>query len=176
MTPAQLATLKDWVINDTTANAFRNAGDAVGLKLYLNENSTKVVWRSQTSTDVIRDAILWANMTPAAAPDSSALWTNRALYAQSKQIALQTIIQGRDYISSNDEGTRAGLQDCLTSLPTKNDGTNQNAGWTATQATMQRFATRAEAVFATGTGTSGSPADLVFEGAVSDPDAAVLVN
>jgi hypothetical protein len=62
---------------------------------------------------------------------------------------------------------RNAFQDALTALPSKADGTNQAAGWAAVQTAMQRNATVAEKVLATGTGTAASPADIGWEGAVS---------
>lgn len=176
LTTAQLATLKAAIIADPTAEAIRVLGDSYSLGAWCNSASTTVVWRTSTSGDVIRNAILWANMTPALAPDGTTLWTNRALYAQAKQISLQTMVQGQSQIGTGVAGIRAGLQDCLTALPTKLDGTNQGAGWATVQAIMQRFATRAEALFSTGVGTAVSPGDLVFDGAVSQADTTILVN
>lgn len=176
MTPQQLASLKTAVLAHPTASGYRTAGDAYSLAQWLNADSTKIVWRTTTNGDVIRNAIIWANMTPAAAPDGTQLWLNRAIYAQSKQISLQTMVQGQSQIASGVAGIRAGLQDCLTVLPTKADGTNQAAGWVPVQAAMQRPATNAEAVFATGTGTSASPADLVWEGMADASIANWLIN
>lgn len=175
MTPQQLATLKAAIIADPTAGPMRLAGDTFSLNAWLAADSTSVVWRTHTSGDAIRNAIVWANMTPAMAPDVTALWTNRALYAQAKQISLQTMVQGRDIVNTGVAGIRAGLNDCLTALPTKNDGTNQPAGWAAVQTAMQRFANNCEKVFAPG-GTSAVPVDLVFEGAVTQAELNSLVN
>lgn len=172
----QLNAIKTAVIADPVADGYRVAGDAYSLKAWLNSASSKVVWRSTTSGNAVRNAILWANMTPAASPDGTALYTNRSLYAQAKQISLQTIVQGQQQIASGVAGIRAGLQDSLTALPTKVDGSNQAAGWVAVQSVMQRPATNTEAVFAVGAGTAQSPADLVFEGQADESDANWLIN
>lgn len=176
LTLAQLATLKAAIIADPTANAIRVLGDSFSLGLWCNGASATVVWRTSTSGDAIRNAIVWANLTPAMAPDATTLWTNRALSAQTKQISLQSMVQGQSQIGTGVAGIRAGFQDCLTALPTKADGTNQGAGWLAVQAVMQRPATRAEALFSTGTGTAASPGDLVFEGTISQTELNQLVS
>lgn len=172
----QLNAIKTAVVADPVADGYRVAGDAYSLRAWLNSASSKVVWRSTTSGDAVRNAIIWANMTPAAVPDGTQLYANRALYAQAKQISLQTLVQGQQQIASGVSGIRSGLMDSLTALPTKADGSNQAAGWVAVQSAMQRPATNIESVFAVGTGTAQSPADLVFEGAADDSVANWLIN
>lgn len=176
LSPEQLATLKAAIIADPTAGPIRLAGDTTSLLSWCLGESATTVWRPITSGDVLRNAVVWANMTPAAAADSTQLWMNRALAAQSKQISLQTLLQNVAQVASGVPGIRAGLNDCLTVLPTKSDGTNQAAGWIAVQTAMQRLANRVEALFAVGVGTPASPSDLVFEGGVSQVELNKLVN
>lgn len=122
------------------------------------------VWRSTTPVDEIADAVIWANMTPAAAPDGTQLWANRSLQCQGKQFNLQNLLIGKSAVASAKANIRAAFQDCLTALPSKSDGTNQAAGWTAVQAAMQRPATVAEKVLAK---NQNNPADLGWEGQVN---------
>lgn len=171
----QFDALKAAVIADPTASAFRLAGDTFSLRLWCNADSANVVWRTFTAGDAIRNAILWANMTPADAADASATYTNRALYAQAKQISLQTMLQGVSQVNTGVVGIRNGLQDCLTQLPTGAAGATIAAGWTAVRATMQRFATRCESLFTVGQGTAATPVGLVYEGAVSQDEANRLI-
>ena len=63
---------------------------------------------------------------------------------------------------------RNGLQDALTAIPSGVSGASQGAGWLNVKTVMQRFATVAEALYATGTGTALTPGSLVFEGSISD--------
>ena len=65
---------------------------------------------------------------------------------------------------------RNAFQDCLTNVPSTAAGTNQAAGWVAVQAAMQRLANRAEKLYATGTGTTASPATMVVEGTITADD------
>jgi hypothetical protein len=168
LTTAQLSTIKAAILaeTDTGLVAARTVGNIGQIATFYNADSTTVVWRTYTNGDVIRDAIVWANMTPNQAPDGTALWTNKALYSQAKQISLQSMVQGVSQIASGVAGIRAGLQDCLTALPNGNTGQNIAAGWTAVQAAMQRNATKAEAVFIN-TAVGTAPWSLVWEGQLS---------
>ena len=139
----------------------------------LNLPSTFVVWRSTTEADLIADAIVWANLTPADTADGTALFTNRALVCQAKQINLQIMLQGRQSIPSGKLNFRQGLQDALLNVPAGAGGTLLDAGWLGNgkvKAAISRFATVAEKVFATGTGTAPTPGNLVFDGSVSIND------
>lgn len=172
LTPLQLAALRTHILASTDpAVVAALGGGAVGrndtelARLY-NLPSASVVWRSTMPGDELRNIVTWANMTPAATPDGTAIYTNRALYAQAKQISLQTLVQGQTMIRCGVAGIRAGLQDSLTNLPTAADGSNIAAGWQTLRTAMQRFATVAEQIYISGLGTSGTPVDLVVEGAV----------
>ena len=169
MTPAQLQTLKAAVLASVdpavqAAGASRNDTELARL---LNLPSTFYVWRSTVPADEVADAILWDRLTPADAPDGSAIQTNRLLLCQSKQINLQVLLQGRDSIGTGRANLRAGLSDALQNVPSGIGGATQDAGWAGAsrvKATITRLATVAERVFATGTGTTGIPGNLVFEG------------
>ena len=139
----------------------------------LNLPSTFVVWRSTTDADLIADAIVWANLTPADTADGTAVFTNRARVCQAKQINLQIMLQGRQLIPSGKLNFRQGLQDALLNVPAGVGGTLLDAGWLGNgkvKASISRFATVAEKIFATGTGTAPTPGNLVFDGLVSIND------
>jgi len=170
LTPAQLSPIKTVIVADPVLNALSTSGnDSSIIADALNGPAVPDFWVWQTSTPVntIFDAINWANMTPADAPDGTTAFTNRALACQGKQFNLQTMLSGREQISSNKPSIRAGLQDALTGLPSGAGGALRAGGWAAVQLSMQRKATRAEkALIASGTGTQASPAILGFEGAI----------
>lgn len=170
MTPSQLATLKAGILADPTTAGYIGAGTPGYCVAYLNGDSTFVVWQARTSVEKIMDAIVWANLTPSDAPDGTALWTNRNLQCQSKQLNLQTILQGRTLIDGRNANVRAGLQDALTGLPAGAGGATIAAGWVNVKPVLQRFATRAEVLFSSGTGTSAAPGALTWEGWVSNND------
>lgn len=172
MTDQELILLKTALLADTDPEVISavSGGNATRLAELYNLPSSVVVWKTSVPVSDIFDAVVWANMTPAAAPDGTALWTNRNLQCQSKQLALQTILMGRESINGTKANLRTGLQDALTALPSKADGTSQAAGWVAVAAVLKRFANKTEAIFSTGTGTTATPGTLVWEGLVNYND------
>jgi hypothetical protein len=191
MTPAQLTSLKNdiaanantvaWQGTPTAISALPNSADAnFAIAAWYNQNAAPdfTVWNSATPIDAIQDATLYANMTPAQAiPDTPqlavTLWTAKALAAQGKQFNLQNLMLGKTTINAAKPGVRNAFQDCLTALPTKNDGTNQAAGWTAVQTAMQRLARNVEKLFS----TAAAPSNLaVFEGTISGDDVELARN
>lgn len=177
LTTAQKQTLKAAILAETNTAfvALRNANDEQGMADFYNAQSTFVVWQTSVAIDTITDAIDWARMTPAQAipatgTDAILQWQARALMCQGKQFNLQNLLIGKQSIAASRANIRAALQDCLTALPSTAAGTNQSAGWTAVQASMQRTCTVGERLFATGTGTTATPGSLVVEGTVSAQD------
>lgn len=164
MTPDQYHTLNVAAMADQGAADFIATGEDQSLADWLNTPDAFVVWKSSVPVADVFDAVLWANMTPAIAPDDTQLWTNRNLQCQSKQLQLQTFLIGRETLNPSKSNIRAGMQDALTNLPSKADGTNQNAGWTAVLALFKRTTTRAEMILASGTGTDATPGLLGWEG------------
>lgn len=174
LTPAQLITLKAAIAAETdpTFVANRTAGATGAMAAFYNTDSAVTVWRSFTTVDTLFNAIAWANLTPVDAADSTQLWMNRALAAQSKQFNLQTLLAGRTTLNTGFVNIRNGLQDALTNLPTGAAGAIIAAGWVnGVRLAVQRLAKRGEALFAAGgAGTPATPHDLVFEGTVSNND------
>lgn len=169
MTPEQLVILKSAITNavDQTLIDARNAGNNTDIAAWFNVASEAIVWRSSTSVSEVQDAVVWANMTPADVPDGTTAWTNRALACQGKQFNLQNLIVGRDRINSGKANIRAGLQDALTNIPSGVGGASQSAGWVTIRDAMKRAATKGEALYATGTLTSATPGNLVWEGTIT---------
>jgi hypothetical protein len=162
LSPAQLAILKTDMFAEPSLASARAAGATGEIHAYYSAPSAAyVVWEPRTPANNVYDKIVWANLTPVDAPDGTATYTNRALLCQSKQINLQVILQGKETIDATKSSVRAGLQDALTNLPSGVAGANQGAGWTNGNLTMQRLATNFEKLFATGTGTTASPAIML---------------
>lgn len=176
LTPSQIATLRAVVLAEPTLDAARQNGDDYAIAAWCNSDASPAykVWNTATATAIIYDAISWGNMTPGDAPDATVTYTNRALAAQAKQINLQTLLQGRESISTGKSSIRTGLQDALTDLPTGTAGALRSGGWSAVKSAIQRNATNAEKVLATGSGTPSSPSDLSFEGKVTPDEASLL--
>jgi hypothetical protein len=173
LTPEQRLILKAAIAADEVLNALplTNAAADVIVAAY---NSAAVpdyyVWKPETGAQEIFNAIDWAKMTPAGAVGTDVAWSNRSLACQGKQFNLQTILTGRLFINSDKANIRAGIQDALTALPSKADGTTQGAGWAAVEAIMKRLATRAEKLFATGNGQVGTPSLMAFAGSITQDD------
>ena len=168
MTPAHQAILKAAVLADPTMSAAWAVGNEPVVVEALNQvDAAYFVWRNNTPTQDIYDAVAWTSMTPVDAPDGTTVWTNRALACQGKQFNLQTLLQGRESINSNKANIRAGLQDSLTGLPSGAGGTIVGAGWTAVKTAMTRNATLAEKLCATGSGTAATPSTLGHDGNIS---------
>ena len=171
MTPAQNAIIKAYIESIPELNNAPVDGDGLGIiRDALNATSSPLfyVWRSSTQAADIGNAIVWSALTPVDTPDGTALYTNRALLCQAKQINIQTLIQGRDSIASNKPNIRSGLQDALSAIPSGAGGAVIGAGWVAVKTSMTRKATVLERLLATGTGTTATPADLDFEGSIDN--------
>lgn len=181
MTPAQLTSLKAAVLasQDAAIQSAATTRNDTELSRLLNLPSSFSVWRSTTPADEVADAILWDRLTPVDTPDGTAIQTNRLLLCQAKQMNLQVLLQGRDSIGTGRSNLRAGLSDALLNVPSGVGGATQDAGWIGAgrvKATITRFATVAERVFASGTGTAGSPGVLGWEGSVGIADIGEMWN
>lgn len=161
LTPAQKLTLKNWVIannNGVFEQSAVNLLNAVAAPAFR-------VWNRLVPAGDVLNNLVYANYTPNDTPAQATeilgqTWENRAMSIQIKQIALQLLLQGRDTFDASRANLRAGLEDATTSLPSGNAGANRNGGWTAIQPILSRNATVAEKLFASGTGSVASPADL----------------
>lgn len=173
MTPNELITFKAAIFAETDPDfvALRDTNETGLMAEWYNQMTSFICWRSTTPTSDIANAISWASLTPNDVPDSTVSYTNRALQAQAKQINLQILIQGREFVSTGLNTIRSGLQDALTGLFTGTGGVSVGAGWTNVKTSIQRSITRGERVFSTGTGTAAQPGNLgTFEGDVSNDD------
>lgn len=176
LTTEQLQTLKAGILADPTTSGYIAAGTPGYCVDYLNADSAFVVWSGSVNVQKIMDSIVWANLTPVDSPDGTALWTNRNLQCQSKQLNLQTILQGRTTLDGRNTNVRAGLQDALTGLPSGASGASISAGWANVKLVLERFATRAEVLFSSGVGTSTTPGALSWEGKITLTDVTIAMN
>lgn len=169
---AQLATLKAAILANQPVLDQYNLGNINQVSGYYNTiDHAYYVWRTWTNADDIFNAINWAALTPTDAPDSTQQWLNRAMACQGKQFNIQTMLGGRYQVYSAKSSIRQGLNDSLTNVPSGVAGATVNAGWGSVKSAMSRNATNGEKLFATGgAGTSGTPADLGYDGNVSDND------
>jgi len=151
---------------------------------YLNAATTFKVWRTTTPVADIQDQVVWANFTPSnptAAPDvlSANNTLNWLLACQGKQFNLQNLLSAGNSggIATGKPNIRAGLQDACSQIPSGTAGVSRTGGWAGgIQLIIQRAATKAEQLLATGTGTQANPGDLVFDGIINGSDLYIILN
>jgi len=175
LTPAQITTLTPIVLAQPELVAAANAGDNGAIAGWLNANEAAFyAWKTNLATQDIFDAITWSNFTPQDTPDGTQIWANRSLACQGKQFNIQTILTGREAINPTKQKVRDGIQDALTAIPSGASGASKAGGWPNVVAVMYRLTTRAEKHLATGTGTTATPAVMVFEGFVTPQEASLM--
>ncbi len=174
LTTAQQVVLKADVQADPVLSLLTPSADnafAIADAYKVLVNPAWYVYRTNVAKDEVQNFIVWANMTPGQAIPTSGdaihVWNAKALQTATKQMNLQNLLLTDKPINFALQNVRSGFQDALTGLPTKNDGTVQQAGWAALQLVISRAANRLEKLLATGTGTQASPATMGYEGTVS---------
>lgn len=169
LTIQQLQTLAAAIAAETNPGFVydRGMGNLGSMADFFNTDSTNIVWKSFTSVEDIFNNVTWQNLTPTDAPDTSQLWMNRALMCQGKQFNLQTMLLGRQSLRTDKTAIRAGLQDCLTNVPSGAGGAVVGGGWPNVKLIIQRAARKGESLYLSGTGTSAAPVNLVIEGTIT---------
>lgn len=162
----KIAQLKALALADPVASTYFDGLHDQELADWFNQATSYVVWKSSTPASDVFDSIAWASLTPNDAPDGTAAYTNRALACQGKQFNIQLLTMGREQIASNKANVRNGIKDALQNVPAGAGGAMLDAGWAAVKTVMTRTVTRAEQLWATGTGTFASPGALTFEGLI----------
>lgn len=132
MTDEQLQTIKAAVLasQDAAITAAASARNDTELARLLNLPASPAVnlWRTDARVSDISDAINWAQYTPIDAVDSTAVYTNRQLSIQTKQMNLQMMLQGRESLDANKINIRAGLRDAVVAVPAGANGTAVSPG------------------------------------------------
>lgn len=187
LTPQQKATLKAAILaagGDITAAYNAGASGQVADLCNAPTNPVVRVWRTDTPSGDILDAIDWTRYTPNTVPSGAdtpavaALFLNRAMLIQTKQMNLQTMTR-REAIDCSKAGARNGLSDAVVNIPAGNNGALVSAGgsnpdqWGNVAAVCQRTATFAEAALkaAQDATTNGQTASrMVFEGQITTAD------
>lgn len=184
LTTAQLQALKTAINGNPTWAAYPMGSDGYfALAQVLNATATPAfaVWRTDAPVANIIDAITWANYTPNDAvggSDTDPLLSRKIgwlLTAQTKQMNLQLMLQGRDSLNCSKATLRAGLRDAVILVPTGAGGANTSPGGASGVNVLNactRSATEAEKILAgpaeqTGTVTANV---LGFEGALTAQD------
>jgi hypothetical protein len=154
MTPEQLNDLRTDVLGNPDTLALYNAGDRAGLADVYNAPASPDywVWRNQVAREEVEedDAFNWTVVDNLSTGSKYRIW--------------EWMFGSKGYINPSKANIRAGIAACWVG----------NAQLLAVQAMVlakcKRAATRAEKLFATGTGSTGSPAVMGFEGALSIDD------
>lgn len=151
LTSAQLATLRSHITASADLNVLPNNEDGafeIARLMNLAASPSYTVWRTDAPRENIANAVVWTEYianTSAAERDAF-----REIVNQDKiNFALPNIVQGFQDIFSG--ATKATSRQAVL-----------NAG--------KRAATRGEKLYATGTGSSGSPGTMAFEGAITVQD------
>jgi hypothetical protein len=180
LTVAQLAAVKADILADNALNALPNNSDgnsAIAAAYAQIVAPDFFVYRTNIPVADINDQIVWANLTPSDAPDTTQVWANRSLACQGKQFNLQLLLQGSQVtINGAKANVRAGLQDALTNVPSGTAGALKSAGWVPVRDNaLARKARRIEKLLAdtSGGGTGGNAstaATMTFEGPIGYTD------
>lgn len=150
LTPSQITALRTAINADPALSSQPNSPDghlnvAAAFNTLASPNFT--VWSTEVSTEVIKDSVNWTE------------YINRSVGERS---AFELLISGNK-LNMARANVRQGIADIFSGITGVNSRTAiGNAG--------KRLATRAEKLFATGTGTNLDPAVMTFEGAISDSD------
>jgi hypothetical protein len=160
LTPAQLTALKNDILADPELAAHPNTADGA---FAIAEAYSAVaapdfwVWRSSVS-----QAEIVGVATPA--PDNTSWsWTTYIARSQGERDGWREMFADTGTINPSRPNVRQGLQDIFSG----GTGAGQR---THLLAAARRKANRVEKLFATGTGSTASPATMGFEGALSYQD------
>ena len=164
MTPEQQTALRIDIIAKALPGqpleALLAARDWQNIAAYYNaENSPTNVWRPDAPKSKVFGAIVWKNLTQADAPDATAIYTNRVLASQSRQMNLDILLPPTaDTLPGDEVGFRQGLQDALTDIPAGVGGALLGGGWGAVQNVLRRPGTPFEVMFSTVDGNANKSA------------------
>lgn len=170
MTPTQLTTLKNAILSEPELSEYVSGGNDTAIANWLNSEASPafMIWRSNTPTSEIIDAITWSALTPDSNPDGTAGWGNRSAACRGRQLNL-SILLNQEMLDATKANIRLGLQDALTNVPSGAGGALKNAGSSSVINVMQRNATRFEKIFSTPSGVANIAS---IEGNVSTSDIA----
>lgn len=158
LTPQQLATLKATILADPELNAHPNNADgnlAIALALAANASPDFWVWRS-----FVADQELYEGTGDGG---TSWSWTIYIGRSQGERDAWRQMVNMAGGLNPSLANVRAGVADIFSGA----GGANQR---THLLAIGRRRANRAEQLFATGTGSTASPATMTVEGTLSGDD------
>lgn len=163
LTNNQLATLKT-AINSETDPIVTDAlsvGSHNVIADFYNGDSTFVVWKT-----LLTEHEIVSNVSPEATTWD---WVAYIATSTAEKMAWERIFNGTYSIDPSKDQTRSGIAAIFS-------GAGNAAQRTHLLAVAKRNATRAEALYATGTGTTATPGKLTFEGVITHNDVANALN
>ena len=160
LTTAQKAAIKADILANSDLNVFPQGSDgAFGIAALYNTVTATDVWRTDAPVSAINDGIDYTKFTPTDAADGTAIYTNRVLAIQTKQMNLQNMLVGKDKIDASKANIRAGIRDAVIQLPAGTGGALISAAGASgvnVLTPMVRKANRIEKLFATTQATTGT--------------------
>ena len=150
LTVTQQATLKADILADPVLSAQPNTADgafAIAAAYNLLASPAFRVWRTDVPTAAVKLGVVWTEYIGRSAGERDAF----------------VFMLSNGTINAADANIRQGIQDIFSGPSGAGTRTNLIA-------IAKRDATRAEKLFATGTGTDASPATMTFEGSLSFQD------
>lgn len=150
LTLAQQQVLHDDIVADPAFNSVPTNADghfAIAAAYNLPAAPAFIAWRTNVPTADCKKAMIWTEFVARSAGERDA-WQ---------------FMLSNGFINAGDPNIRQGIQDVFS-------GPGGAASRAALVAIAKRAATRAEQLFATGTGSDASPATMTFEGALSFQD------
>jgi len=156
LTPAQLLALKNDILADSALNFQPNTSDgafAIAAAYNLNAAPDFWVWRSQVSKDEL--------VTSVSVDGTTFNWTGSGFISRSagEQAAWRELFSAEGFVDPSLPNVRQAFADIFSGSQSP-----APANRTHLLAVARRRATRAEKLFASGTGSTGNPATMGFEG------------
>jgi hypothetical protein len=159
LTAAQLQTLKTDIAADATLNALPNTADAnfsIAAAYNLAASPDFWVWRTRVSKDEL------VGSTSVDGTTFSWTGTGYITRSQGERDAFNAIFDGNGFVNPSMASVRQAFADIFSGNTAPAPANRAHLTTVA-----RRKATRFEKVFATGTGSTASPATLLVEGAVT---------
>jgi hypothetical protein len=156
LTTAQLQQLKTAILNDAVLNAYPNNSDgawAIAQAMNATASPAFVVWKTSVSTRECKQAMIWTEFVGRSTGERDA-WQ---------------FMLSNGTINAADTNVRQGIADIFS-------GTQGATSRNNLLAISKRDATLAEKLFASGTGSTASPATMSFEGNLSYQDVLLARN
>jgi hypothetical protein len=153
LTLQQKQALKTYILNDGTLAAHAAAFEYSSISTELNTQSSYVVWKSSILEEDLHSAYVWTEM-------------DNLTTAKYNQLSL---LLRPGVINTSLTAVRQGLNDIFSGAQLSNTKT-------AVLAMIKRNATIAEQLFALGTGTTGSPGSLVWEGLIAPQEISSILS